>query len=107
MKQKFPEQETEVFPLEKKLIKMCKSDDFDLAEAGFIISEVRDEKELSDYMAKFDGLCSKIADDPAVKSASDKVEKAEAIFDWFWNSKSERYNGVYRLTDVLDNQLRA
>jgi len=91
--------------LEDKLVSMCQQDGFDLAEAFFIASGIRDERELASYMQKFEGLCSTISEDPKVKSASNKVEKAKAIFDWLWESKPDRYNSCNKLTDALDNQL--
>lgn len=115
--------------LEEKLIGMCKTDRFDLATAGFIASGIREKEELDSYLNRFEGLVSSIFSDiresfsrfeystsfsysdAQVRNAKINAFKAEAVFNWLWNSKPKRSkkpksgNRAVILTDVLDNQL--
>lgn len=91
--------------LEEKLIRMCKDEEFDLANAGLIASGIRDKGGLDFYLDKFNGLVLSIAADSRVSSAETDVKKAQAVFDWLWESKPKRDDSASRLTDALDNQL--
>jgi len=91
--------------LEKELISMCKTENFDLATSGFIASGIKDGSELDSYLNRFGRLVSDIGSDERVGDATRGVNKAKAVFDWLWNSKPKRYNSTSKLTEVLNNQL--
>jgi len=102
------QKEIQRLPLENRLLELMEAEDFDLAEAAFIASGVKDEKELNDYLGKFEKIVSATASNPEVKSAENDKEKTYAIFSYLWNSAhSTRYKEEeVRLTNVVDNQLK-
>ncbi len=91
--------------LDEELIGMCRTEKFDLAATGFIASGIRNRDELESYLVKFGELVAIIGSDEKVNNAKTDVDKAEAVFNWLWVSKPNRYNSAPRLTEALDNQL--
>ena len=76
----------------------------DLAQGAFVASGVDNRREMDMYLAKVEALCQQIRGE--VPRAGWR-ETAQAIFDWLWRTKPQRYQfrGNYRLTDVLNAQL--
>ncbi len=87
--------------LEKDLFSAAQPD---LAWGALIASGVKNSAELDSYLAKLNTLFQQAASEIHTGS---KLKKAQAIFDWLWASKPNRYQyqGNFRLQDVLDAQL--
>lgn len=87
--------------LEKKLLGFAEPD---LAWGALVASGVRNQGELSDYLAKIDTLCQYAQAD---SHACDDLQKARVLFDRLWTKKPNRYQtqGNFRLTAVIDAQL--
>jgi tetratricopeptide (TPR) repeat protein len=87
--------------LEKRLFSTTQPD---LAWGALIASGVKNSADLDNYLAELNTLHQQIA--PEIPAGS-KLKKAEALFDWLWAGKPNRYQyqGSFRLQDVLDAQL--
>lgn len=79
----------------------------DLDQGALIASGVNRESVFTEYLAKIDQLCHRIAE--ALSCQGGDLEKARGIFDWLWRAKPNRYQyqGNFKLSDVLDAQLGA
>lgn len=77
----------------------------DLAAAALVASGVESETGLARYLGTIDFLCQAITQ--AGPLPNTKVKRAQAVFNWLWASKPQRYlpGGSFRLTEALDNQL--
>jgi tetratricopeptide (TPR) repeat protein len=87
--------------LEKELFSTAQPD---LAWGALIASGVKSSVDLDSYLAKLNVLYQQAA--PEITAGS-KLKKAEALFNWLWANKPNRYQyqGNFRLQDVLDAQL--
>ena len=87
--------------LEKHLFSTAQPD---LAWGALIASGVNKTTDLDSYLAELNTLYQQIA--PEIPAGS-KLKKAEALFDWLWANKPNRYQyqGNFRLQDVLNAQL--
>jgi tetratricopeptide (TPR) repeat protein len=87
--------------LEKKLLSNARPD---LACGALIASGVNAHEELDAYLSKIAMLCQNIESDIA---AEDELEKAEALFNWLWETKHNRAErqGNFKFTEVVDAQL--
>lgn len=85
-------------------MKARKRERADLGKAALTASGLT-PRELRDYLAKIDLLCQSIRAE-APPGGSD-AQKAEALFDWLWQTKPQRYEyrGPFQLREVLDAQL--
>ena len=83
-----------------------RSGKIDLAQGALIASGVNNEQVLAQYLAQIEQLCIQIGAE-AVSHHGGDLEKAKRIFDWLWRAKPRRYRyqGNFKLTDVLDAQL--
>lgn len=102
------QKEIQRLPLETRLLELMEApEDFDLAEAAFIASGVKDEAELNEYLTKFEKIVKGAAENPAVQAAENDKEKVYAIFSYLWNSAHPtRYKkDENKLTKVIDNQI--
>jgi len=87
--------------LEKKLFETDKPA---LAWGALVASGVKNQGELDSYQVKIDTLCQDI--EPALP-VDDDLHRAQALFDWLWTVKPNRYEfqGNFRLMQVIDAQL--
>jgi tetratricopeptide (TPR) repeat protein len=87
--------------LEKHLFSTAQPD---LAWGALIASGVKNSTDLDSYLAALNTLYRQVL--PEITAGS-KLKKAEAIFDWLWAKKPNRYQyqGNFRLQDVLTAQL--
>ena len=98
---------SEKLALEERLLDF-KEGKLTLAEAALIASGMRDEKELSLYLGKFEKLSSKL-DSYLIRRGielADGYAKAEAIHNFLWYIKPAKYNKrIYKFSDAVDNAL--
>ncbi len=87
--------------LEKDLFSAAQPD---LAPGALIASGIKSSADLNSYLAKLNTLYQQATSEIHTGS---KLKKAQAIFDWLWANKPNRYQyqGNFRLQDVLDAQL--
>ncbi|MDP7244070.1 MAG: hypothetical protein QF568_01875 [Flavobacteriales bacterium] len=94
--------------LEDLMIKEVKSGDFSLERALLIASGLTDEKQIDEYIKKIDtlqeGFNKYYSTLPKVEIFK-KTQIAEALFKYLWETKPNRYNSNFLLTDVIDTQL--
>ena len=74
-----------------------------LQEAAFIASGLA-SSQIVEYISKFDDITRNISD---LIKGCDKREDAEAIFDWLWGKKADRYErgGNFKLPQVVESYL--
>jgi len=94
--------------LEDLMIKEVKSGDFSLERALLIASGLTDEKQIDEYIKKIDtlqeGFNKYYSTLPKVEIFK-KTQIAEALFKYLWETKPNRYDSNFLLTDVIDAQL--
>jgi tetratricopeptide (TPR) repeat protein len=96
----------------EEIINNMKDGNIDLLEdALLLVSKVR-EKKLEEYKGKigaitndFDNWAKKNNRKYDVADKEDEKKVIKSLFDYFWQSKPNRYNDEFLLNKVIDNQL--
>ncbi len=77
---------------------------FDFVREALLASGLAKDREVAVYIAKLDRLYQQFVHE--MKPGRDPMIRAQAIFDWLWIKKPNRYDrhGDYRLSDTIDAQ---
>ncbi len=94
--------------LEDKLVKLCKQDNFSLAETLIFASSLDNETRATEYMQKFRiKCCQPISERYTFQWAEDNLDKALVIFDKPCRDKPKRatYIDDIDFLEVIERQL--
>ena len=90
--------------LESTVIEQVKSGRCSVERALLVVSGLENEEQIRAYQRKLDRIQQDFKKNVNVKK-SGSYDKAEALFEYFWEKKPDRYNGDFLLANVIDNQL--
>ena len=90
--------------LESTVIEQVKSGRCSVERALLVVSGLENEEQIRAYQRKLDWIQQDFGQSVNVRR-SGSYDKAEALFEYFWEKKPDRYNGDFLLANVIDNQL--
>lgn len=89
--------------IEDSVLKEFKAGKASLERTLLGISGLRTEEEIAEYTAKIDYIENQFKE--WYSSAENAKTPMQALFDYLWSTKTDRYNKNFLLTDIIDNQL--
>ena len=91
--------------LEDKIIAEFKEGKTSVERTLLAVSGLQTEEEIASYQRKLDFIQKDFERYCGRSLPETEFQTAKALFDYFWETKPNRYNGDFLLVKVIDNQL--